>query len=174
MELPAASLSRYAEPRTPWRKAAIVTAVIATLELVALLVVALAFVAKPLAADSSAKPGAGKAEQAAARGAATEEPPPATLPRAQTTVLVLNGNGVTGAAAQAARKLRRLDYSVAGVGDATRRDVPRTIVMYREGFEGEAVRLARDLGLGTKRAVPLDGLRAAELHGATLALVIGG
>lgn len=148
------------------------TAVIATLELVALVVVALAFIAKPLAADSSAKPGA-KAE-AAAQGAAAEEPPPATLPRAQTTVLVLNGNGVTGAAAQAARKLRRLDYSVAGVGDATRRDVPRTIVMYREGFEGEAVRLARDLGLGAKRAVPLDGLRAAELHGATLALVIGG
>lgn len=151
------------------------TAVIAALELVALVVVALAFIAKPLAADSAAKARSAKGEQAAAETApVAEEPPTAALPRSKTGVLVLNGNGVSGAAAAAARKVRSLDYPVTGVGDAARRDVPRTIVMYREGFAGEALRLARDLGLGAKRAVPLDGLRAVDLQGATLALVIGG
>jgi hypothetical protein len=44
--------------------------------------------------------------------------------------------------------------------------------MYRPGFEGEARRLARDLGI--KRVAPLDGLRASELQGAHLALIVGG
>jgi hypothetical protein len=89
-------------------------------------------------------------------------------------VLVLNGNGVPGAAAAAAKEVRRLDYPTPRVGDASRRDFLRTIVMYRDDFEGEAVRLARDLGLAASRAVPLDGMRANALQGAELVLVVGG
>ena len=46
--------------------------------------------------------------------------------------------------------------------------------MYRPGLRGEALRLARDLGLEPGRAVPLDGLRASQLRGAKLVLVVGG
>jgi hypothetical protein len=35
------------------------------------------------------------------------------------------------------------------------------------------VRLARDLGLPVRRAVPLDGMRPKDLQGAELALVLG-
>ena len=43
--------------------------------------------------------------------------------------------------------------------------------MYRPGFEGEAHRLAKDVGV--KRVAPLDGLRASDLMGAQLALIVG-
>jgi hypothetical protein len=176
VDIPAPPLSDYAEPSPPWRRAAIITAAVAAVELVALVVIALAFIAKPFADDSSTRASAAKeGEKAAAGQAATNEPAPvASLPRAQTGVLVLNGNGVEGAAAKTSEELLALDYQVAGVGDAARRTFPRTIVMYRDGFEGEAVRLARDLELGAKRAVPLDGMREAELGEAELALVLGG
>ena len=177
MDLPAPPLSDYAEPSPPWRKAAIVTAAIAAVELVALAVIALAFIAKPFAVDSSTRARTAKESEKAAAGqaAATKEPaPPASLPRSQTSVLVLNGNGVEGAAATTAERLLALDYPVAAVADAARRNFPRTIVMYRDGFEGEAVRLTRDLDLGPKRAVPLDGMRPDELGDAKLALVLGG
>jgi hypothetical protein len=43
--------------------------------------------------------------------------------------------------------------------------------MYRTGYRGEALRLARDLKL--KVVGPLDGVRPKELMGAHLALVLG-
>jgi hypothetical protein len=43
--------------------------------------------------------------------------------------------------------------------------------MYRPGFEREAKRLAADLRV--KLVGPLDGLRAPDLMGAHLAVVIG-
>jgi hypothetical protein len=44
--------------------------------------------------------------------------------------------------------------------------------MYRRGFEGEAQRLARDLGV--KVVGPLDGVRPSQLHGAQAVLILGG
>jgi hypothetical protein len=44
--------------------------------------------------------------------------------------------------------------------------------MYRAGFRAEALRLGRDLGIGL--VSPLDGLRARNLAGARLAVVLGG
>ena len=139
----------------PWKKAAIVTAVIAAVELVVLVVVALAFIAKPFATDASAGPRLGG--QRTAAGSASE--------RSATPVLVLNGNGVPGAASKAAKTVKRLDYPVVRVTDASRKDFERTIVMYREGSRPAAVRLARDLDLPAKRAAPLDGMRAGGPHG---------
>ena len=46
--------------------------------------------------------------------------------------------------------------------------------MYREGSRAGAVRLAHDLGLSPKRAVPLDGMRDSELRAPSSLLVIGG
>jgi len=183
VDLSAPALRSYAEPRFPWRRAALVTGGIAAVELVVLVVIGLAFAAKPFLHDAATTPA--KAEPvAAAKPAPVEaEPAPtreeaapavAKLARTQTPVLVLNGNGVTGAAGTAANRVRALRYPVAGVADASRRDFPRTLVMYGPGLEGEAVRLAMDLGLGRRAAVPLDGMRPGDLGRAKLALVIGG
>jgi hypothetical protein len=95
-----------------------------------------------------------------------------TLTRAQTSVLVLNGNGRPGAAADAADRVRSIGYTIGSVGNADRTDHTRSLVMYRAGHEAEAKRLARDLKV--KVVGPLDGMRPAELLGAHVALVVGG
>jgi hypothetical protein len=196
VDLPAPSLPRFSEPATGWRRAALIAGVVAAVELVALVVVALAFIAKPFAGapEKSDQPAATAAPAAATEAASGEEAKPAAaataeatqggqpadarpavaeLPRARTQVLVLNGNGFAGAAGQMAAVVRALRYPVTGVGDAARRDFPRTIVMYRTGLRGEAERLARDLGLARERAVPLDGMRPADLQGAKLVVIVG-
>ena len=94
------------------------------------------------------------------------------LSRGETSVLVLNGNGVSGAASEAADRIRGRHYLITGTGNASRSDYPRSIVMYRPGFKREAQRLAKDLGV--KRVGPLDGVRIRDLQGAHVALVIGG
>jgi len=87
------------------------------------------------------------------------------------TVLVLNGNGRQGAAAQTASRVSRRGYRIGAVANAPRSDFTRSLVMYRKGFEGEGRRLARDLGL--RIVGPLDGLRPAQLHGAHVVVVVG-
>jgi hypothetical protein len=141
-----------------------VTAAIAALELVALLVIALAFIAKPFADDASSK--------SSPKAAAPPESS-ALLARAKTPVLVLNGNGIPGAAGSTAKRVRKLDYPVVDVGDAARKNFSQTIVMYATGARPAGVRLARDLGLPARRAVPLDGMREKELHGARVVVIVG-
>lgn len=167
MDFPAPTHQPYSlheSTQRTWRRAWLVTAAIAALELVALIVVALAFIAKPFADDASSK-SAAKADQTAAAGA--------VLPRAETPVLVLNGNGVEGSAGATANRVRRLDYPVVDVGDASRRTFTRTLVMYSDGARAAGARLATDLGLPARRAVPLDGMRAADLDGAQIVVVVG-
>jgi hypothetical protein len=187
VELPAPTLPRFSEPTQGWRKAAIVVGCIAAVELIALVVVALAFIAKPFADDSPAKAAAKPSSQASATTAATAEnggtatvkvdgkagAKVTVLPRAKTGVLVLNGNGYVGAAAEKASVVQSLRYRVTNVGDAPQRDFPQTIVMYRPGFQAEALRLTKDMGMPRRRAVPLDGMRTGELHGARLVLIVG-
>ena len=79
------------------------------------------------------------------------------LARAETSVIVLNGSGRSGAAAESADRVRELGYTIGTVGNAPRSDFARTIVMFRPGYRPEAVRLAADLKL--KIVGPLDGLR---------------
>jgi hypothetical protein len=85
-------------------------------------------------------------------------------------VLVLNGNGRTGAAASSAARVHGRGYRIAGVANAPRR-VTRSMVMYRPGFAGEGRRLGRDLGV--KLVGPLDGLRKSDLHGAQVVFILG-
>jgi hypothetical protein len=159
-----------------WRAAALVAAGVAALELIVLLAVG-AWAAAGLVGDGAhtparATPAAEKpagARPATARNGA----PRAKLDRGETSVIVLNGNGQPGAASVGSERVRRLHYLVAGAGNAPRSDFARTLVMYRPAYAGEAVRLAADLGLSAKRAVPLDGVRARDLQGAHIALILG-
>ncbi len=93
------------------------------------------------------------------------------LARAETSVLVLNGGGRSGAAAAQAASLEARGYTIGAVGNAPRSDYTRSLVMYRKGFAAEAARLAKDARL--KIVGPLDGLRARDLKGAHVVLVIG-
>ena len=152
--------------RHPWRTIAVVAAGIATLELIALVVTATALVAKPMAKHARAA----AAKHASAPKAKAPARP--VLARRLVTVTVLNGNGVSGAAAQTASRVRARGYKIRKVGNAPRSGYGRSVVMYRSGFRSEALRLGRDLGIGL--VSPLDGLRAGNLAGARLAVVVGG
>lgn len=94
------------------------------------------------------------------------------LARTKTSVLILNGNGVTGAAAAASASVKQLGYPIKAVGNAPRSDYPQSVVMYKRGFRPEGMRLGRDLHV--KIVGPLDGIRVGEMHRAQLAYVIGG
>ncbi len=94
----------------------------------------------------------------------------AKRPRARTVVMVLNGNGRTGAAAAAASRVQSRGYRIGTVTNAPRQ-VPRSIVMYRPGFAGEARRLGNDIGVGL--VTPLDGMRPGALGRAHVVFVLG-
>lgn len=156
----------------PWRIATLIAGAVAALELVLLVVAAIALFARPLSHH---------VQEAAVRRATASKPVPArtesaaartpSLSRSETSVLVLNGNGLTGAAATASDRVRQRGYVVASVGDAARSDYPTSVVMYRPGFKPEGIRLARDLRV---RVVgPLDGVRVRQLMGAHVVLVLG-
>ena len=167
----------------PWRSAAFIAASVATVELLILLVVGIWLFGKffsdevSKATDPTTVARVAVERQLEAQGL-QEEPASATsdakalLARGETSVLVLNGNGVTGAASGTARKVRKKDYLLAGTGNAANTDYPRSLVMYRPGYEAEARRLAKDVNI--RRVVPLDGMRKGELQGAHVALIIGG
>jgi len=161
----------------PWRRAALFASAIAAIELVALLVGAAVLVARPLAravehhAEKVAtKPAATKPAPKVVAHRHTAPPKPAHT-RAQTKVLVLNGNGRTGVAHEEASRLQHLGYRIAGAADARRHDYATSVVMYRPGYRAEGLRLARDLHIGV--VGPLDGLKRAALQGGELAVILG-
>jgi hypothetical protein len=94
------------------------------------------------------------------------------LTRARTSVVVLNGNGIPGAAATSADRTHSLHYIITATGNAPRTDFQRSLVMFRPGYKAAAVRLAKDMSI--KRVTPLDGVTKSDLQGAQLALIIGG
>jgi LytR cell envelope-related transcriptional attenuator len=156
-------------PLSPWRTAALVAAAVAAVELLVLIVVGGALIAKP---SSSTHAASAKRTHVAKPAAKTNQRAAvAELTRRHVTVVVLNGNGRQGAAASTAGRVSRRGYKIGVVANASRRDVTRTLVMYRRGFEGEGQRLARDLGI--KIVGPLDGIRPRQLHGAQAVIVVG-
>ena len=175
MDVPAASPQELIRP---WRTATLVAVSIAAVELVLLLGAGTMLLAKPLSrairghAEATAlKPLASPkaAPRVAQRTTASAAVP--KLTRSKTHVIVFNGNGRSGAAAQGAARLRSFGYTIAGTGNARRQDYAATVVMYKPGFRAEALRLARDLNV--KVVGPLDGLRAGALMGGQLAVVLG-
>ena len=163
----------------PWRRATVIATLIAAVELLLLIAGAAVLVARPLARAVERR-----AEQHV-RNATPATPAPvhpavvrrhAPLPkpshaRAQTKVLVLNGNGRTGVAHEEAAKLESLGYRIAGAADAHRHDYATSLVMYRRGYRPEGLRLARDLHVAV--VGPLDGVSQSALHGGQLAVILG-
>jgi hypothetical protein len=154
----------------PWRTIAVVATGVAMLELIGLLIVAIALLAKPVLHHAQKEAQAAAAKPAAKTPAAPKVGP--LLPRRRVSVTVLNGNGVSGAAAAEASRVRARGYILGAVGNAPHGSYGQTMVMYRAARRGEALRLARDLRIG--RVSPLDGLRRRDLNGAKLAVIVGG
>ena len=101
----------------------------------------------------------------------SRRPRSAELPRRKVKVVVLNGNGRRGAAASTASRVQGKGYRIGLVANAPSHDYAASLVMYRRGFEGEARRLASDLGVHV--VSPLDGMRPEQLHGAHAVLILG-
>jgi len=152
----------------PWRTATLIASAVATLELVLLVVAAVALLGEPVADRVRS---AARAEALAPPKPKPAPSPAKVLPLGDTSIVVLNGNGRAGAAAEAAARVHKLGYIVGGVGNAPRTDHTRSVVMYRPGRRAEAQRLARQLEVTL--IAPLDGLRLDQLLGAHVALVVG-
>ena len=159
----------------PWRTAAYVAVAIAAVELLLLLVIGggklMGFVADRIelaAQEQVLTPARKQATQAATRKPASAAV--AKRPRAKTVVLVLNGNGRTGAAAGAASRVQQRGYKIGAVTNAPRR-VSRSIVMYRPGFAAEGRRLGKDLHV--RLVTPLDGMRGSQLGRAHVVFIVG-
>lgn len=170
----------------PWRATALVASGIAALELLLILVLAAVLFVGPMTADerpaapaaaaepkaeAPAKEPAGKTDAKAGATAAAAAPAAPKLARNATSVIILNGNGSTGAASEKADLVRTKGYLIAGTANAPHTGFARSVVMYRPGYEAEARRVAKDFRV--PRVAPLDGLKQRDLQGAHVALIVG-
>jgi LytR cell envelope-related transcriptional attenuator len=148
-----------------WRTATIVATALALLELGVLGVIVGTHIARGVSARVQEAAVTKVAGPAPSSAKPTKDSLRPMLTRSETSVLVLNGNGVAGAAAASADRVRRLGYLVAAVGNADTRSATRTLVMYRGRHGREARRLARD--------VHAQLVTPRELLGAQLVLLLG-
>ena len=162
----------------PWRTAAYVAGAIAAIELLLLLVIGGGALVHSLserlqleARKTVAAPAKTQGAQGKPAARKLASVAPAKRPRSKTTVLVLNGNGQTGAAAATASRVQKRGYRIGRVGNAPRSDFTRSLVMYRPGFAGEGHRLAKDLRV--KLVGPLDGMRLRDLGRAQVVFILG-
>jgi hypothetical protein len=167
----------------PWRTATLVASGVAAVELIALVVLGLVLLGRSLGphVHAAAAKAAREPKHAAAAAAKHEARPKPVrhahaariLPRSKIGVVVMNGNGINGAAAQAASIVRARGYAVTATKNAPRTGYPTWRLMTAPGYAAEAIRLARDLDLGRSRVGPLDGMTTKQLHGAKLVLILG-
>lgn len=159
----------------PWRTAAYIAGAVAAVELLLLLVIGggalVGAVSDRVQLAATAKANAPLERRAKPVTRKSAAAPAAKRPRSGTVVLVLNGNGRTGAAAVAASSVRGKGYRIGHVGNAPRSDYARSLVMYRPGFAGEGKRLARDLRV--RLVGPLDGMRPRDLGRAHVVYILG-
>ena len=157
----------------PWRTAAYVAAAIAAAELLLLIVIGGGALMGALSDRLQLAARERVLEPTSETKSAVRKPAPAPVakvPRSRTIVLVLNGNGRTGAAATAASSVQSRGYKIGAVENAPRQ-VERSLVMYKPGFAGEGTRLGKDLGV--KLVGPLDGMRVGELGRAHVVFILG-
>jgi hypothetical protein len=174
----------------PWRTATLVATAVATVELVGLVGVGAFVLAHPFR-HHTAKPATTAAAAPAVHHTQTQTKParhavpvpvPAkdrfgpipshTLrPRSTVRVLVLNANGVQGAAHAEAARLQAAGYPVGGAANAPSHHYAQSMVMYVPGYLKEARRLAHESGI--RLVAPVDGLTPATLSGSRLVVLLG-
>jgi len=104
---------------------------------------------------------------------ATKQPKVKPLrPRSRVSVLVLNGNGMSGVAGTTATRLLGRGYHSATATNAAVDNYATSLVLYRPGWEREAHRLARDAGIRVVAA--LDGRLPAGSGRDQLVVILGG
>ena len=161
---------------SPWRTATAVVGEIAAIELVALIALGAPHAVSLLRTHVTAAPARTTKAAPPVRThpvfRVLAQPSHPLRPRARVSVLVLNGNGVNGAAGRQATSLQTLGYRSAQSEDAPRHDYARSMVLYVPGYLKEARRLGHDAGV--RLIAPVDGLRAAQLKGSQLVVVLGG
>ena len=95
---------------------------------------------------------------------------PPLRPRSRVSVLVLNGNGISGAAGAVATKLLDAGYRHGIPADA-QQDYATSLVLYKPGWQREAQRLARDAHIRIVAA--LDGRLPAGSASDQLVVILG-
>jgi hypothetical protein len=158
----------------PWRAAAVLAAGVALVELVALIAIGLVHLAPKATAEPTPKTAASvvRPRHVHVRVVHKVHVPSVPLrPRSHVRVLVLNGNGVGGAASSEAARLEAQGYRIGGATNAERHDYARSMVMFVPGWAKEARRLAHDVGV--RMVAPVDGLHPAQLRGSGVVLLLG-
>ena len=95
----------------------------------------------------------------------------AVRPRSATSVIVLNGNGIAGAAGGVSSRLLADGYRSAPATNGQITTYARSVVLYRPGWEREAKRLAKDARI--RAVAPLDGPLPAGAAPAPLVAILG-
>jgi hypothetical protein len=168
----------------PWRTATLVASGVALVELVGLIAVGALLLAHPFGhrAKAAATPAHVVKHAAPVHHAAVTATVPAKdmfaplpsrslRPRAHVRVLVLNANGVQGAAHAEAARLGSLGYPIGGAANAPSHHYAQSMVMYVPGYVKEARRLAHDVGI--RMVAPVDGIRHSTLMASRLVVLLG-
>lgn len=144
-----------------WRSAVPMLALVVAIALVALGAFALAH------RHSGTRPvsDTGHVQKRQPRGAV------ALRPRSRTGVIVLNGNGISGAAGGVSSRLLAHGYRSVAAANAQVTTYTRSIVLFGPGWGREAKRLAKDAHIGA--VAPLDGPLPAGAARATLVAIVG-
>jgi hypothetical protein len=155
----------------PWRTSTVVVGAVAIVELVALIAIGAAQLA-PQRVHAKAGAVAKPARHTVANVRHTASLPSHPLrARDRVSVLVLNGNGVQGAASSTATRLRDIGYRIGAAQNAQRHDYAQSMVMYVPGWLKEARRLAHEMGV--KLVAPVDGVTPGRLKGSQVVLILG-
>jgi hypothetical protein len=155
----------------PWRTATLVAAALALAELFGLIALAGVHLAPTVRANAADHSREAQAADSLKRTIAKADAHPAR-PRSRLSVLVLNGNGVSGAAGTEATRLEARGYRSAIPADASTENYAQSLVLFKPGYLPEARRLARDAGI--RIVSPLDGRTRSRLRGSQLVVILGG
>jgi hypothetical protein len=155
----------------PWRTSTVVVGAIAIVELVALIVIGAAQLAPQRAHTKAAAVAKPTLHTVASVRHTASLPSHPLRARDRVSVLVLNGNGVQGAASSRATRLRDIGYRIGAAQNAQRHDYAQSMVMYVPGWVKEARRLAHEMGV--KLVAPVDGVLPGRLKGSQVVLILG-
>ena len=92
-------------------------------------------------------------------------------PNGKIPIMVLNSNGISGAAHRLASTVQSYGYPITFVGNAQRRGLP-TIVQYAKGYGPAARKLSRRLG-NVQYVTPFDGITPTQAGKAKLVIILG-